>query len=127
MKHWIIPIIIYVIVPLIGIAGYVLLVKKMLKEEIPEPPMDGYFLLFGIYGVLLVLMLTAFFWHYSGMAFLGGIAAIVIGPIISGVLAYRSYRQKGLSLYHFYLHWLSIVYLFILAMFFLLAIMLSPV
>jgi hypothetical protein len=116
-----------VLVPLIGIAGYVLLVKKMLKEEIPEPPMDGYFLLFGIYGVLFVLMLTAFFWYYSGMAFLGGLAAIVIGPIISGVLAYRSYRQKGLSLYHFYLHWLSIVYLFILAMFFLLAIMLSPV
>lgn len=127
MKHWIIPTIIYVLVPLIGIVGYVLLVKKMLKEEIPEPPIDGYFLLFGIYGVLLILMLTAFFWYYSGMAFLGGLAAIVIGPIISGVLAYRSYRQKGYSLYHFYLHWLSIVYLFVTALIILLVFMLSPV
>ncbi len=93
-------IIIHLLIPIIGLLTYILLIRKIKKEIISNPPIIDFFLIFATYGVLLLVMLTTVFWEWSGIASLGTFYLIIGGPIVMGIIAYRNYRNKGLSKYH---------------------------
>jgi hypothetical protein len=93
-------IIIHLIIPIVGLLLYILLIRKIKMEKINNPPNVDFFLIFATYGGLLLVMLTTIFWKWSGMASLGTFYLIIGGPIVMGIIAYRNYRNKGLSKYH---------------------------
>ncbi len=93
-------IIIHLLIPIVGLLTYILLIRKIKKEKISNPPNIDFFLIFATYGGLLLVMLTTVFWEWSGMASLGTFYLIIGGPIVMGIIAYRNYRNKGLSKYH---------------------------
>lgn len=110
MKDWIIFLFVHLLIPIIGITIYVMLVKKMKKEEIPNPPITQLFWVFGTYGVFIILILTSLIWKWSGMASIGAFASLTIGPIIACISAYSVYKNRRLTRYHKLTYWLSIVY-----------------
>jgi len=93
-------IIIHLLVPIVGLLSYILLIRKIKMEKINNPPNIDFFLIFATYGGLILVMLTTVFWKWSGMASLGTFYLIIGGPIVMGIIAYRNYRNKGLSKYH---------------------------
>ena len=110
MKEWIIFLLIHVIVPAFGIGAYLLLIRRMKREQIPNAPSGQLFWIFGTYGVLFILVLTALFWKWSAMASLGVFASASIGPIILGIIAFMSFRNRRASLYHSWTFRSSAVY-----------------
>ena len=84
--------------------------KKMIKSDIPNPPIWEMFMMFFTYGGLLTLLLTAFFWYWSGAASLGIFYLIFIAPIIMLIIAYRLYYKMKTSIYHEWMFYLGIVY-----------------
>jgi len=95
-----IAIYIHLVVPLAGLILYRRLVRKMRTENVPQPPVAGMFLVFVNYGGLLMIILTSFFWYWSGMASLGMVHLLLVAPFVMGVIAYRNYNRKHLSRYH---------------------------
>ena len=93
-------IIIHLLVPFVGLLSFIFLIRKIKMEKINNPPIIDFFLIFATYGGLLLVMLTTFFWKWSGMASLGAFYLILGGPIVMGAIAYRNYKNKGLSKYH---------------------------
>jgi hypothetical protein len=93
-------IVIHLLIPFLGLLTYILLIRKIKKEKISNPPNLDFFLFFATYVGLLLVMLTTVFWEWSGMASLGTFYLIIGGPIVMGIIAYRNYRNKGLSKYH---------------------------
>lgn len=79
-------------------------------EEIPNAPSLELFFVFGTYGVMLILILTSLMWRWSGMASLGAFAAMSLGPLIMGAIAYSTYKNRELSKYHKLTYQLSIAY-----------------
>ena len=102
---------VHLAIPLIGIAVYVFLVKRMKKEEIPDAPIAQLFWLFGTYGVVLILILTSLIWKWSGMASIGAFATMTIGPIIAGISAFSVYKKRRFTNYHKWTYFLSIGYI----------------
>ncbi len=70
-KHEILTIIIYIILPFIGLVIFLRLRKKMENEKIMSPPILAYFIIFFNYGGLLTVVLTNYFLQWSGIASLG--------------------------------------------------------
>ncbi len=64
-------IVIHAVVPLAGLGLFLALRRRMLVACIEEPPILIFFVLFATYGGLIVALLTALFWYWSGMATLG--------------------------------------------------------
>lgn len=93
-------IIIHLLIPILGLLTYILLIRKIKKEKISNTPNIDLFLIFATYGGLLLVMLTAIFWEWSGMASLGTFYLIIGGPIVMGTIAYRNFKNKGISKYH---------------------------
>ena len=82
----------------------------MLFRSIEEPPIIALFILFATYGALIVLILTALFWYWSGMATLGLAYLILLAPLLTLGLAVAFYRRRRLSGYHAAAFWLSLGY-----------------
>ncbi len=91
---------IHVVIPLIGIMAYRNLVRKIKRENIPEPPIWSLFFVFATYGSLLVMILSSFMGHWSGMASLGAAYLVLVAPFIMGLVVLRIYEFKPLSKYH---------------------------
>jgi hypothetical protein len=111
MEDFVIIWFIYFVIPVIGILFYFVLVNKMKKEAIPNAPVVQLLLLFGNYGVLLILILTSVLWKWSGMASIGAFGIITIGPVFAGICAFSVYKNRKLSRYHKLTYKLSIGYL----------------
>lgn len=103
-------ILIHVVVPLFGVGFFLLLRQRMLLADIEEPPVKLLFILFATYGALIVLILTALFWYWSGMATVGLAYLIFVAPILTLGLAVALYRRRRLSTYHAAVFWLSLGY-----------------
>lgn len=111
MNHWIVFLFIHVAIPAIGIGAYAMLTRKIKQEQTPKPPIMQLFWLFGLYGVVIILILTSLIGKWSGMASLGGFASVSVGPIIAGIIAFKVFENRSLTKYHKLTFWLSIGYL----------------
>jgi hypothetical protein len=112
-SNWIIPVTIYFIIPIIGIAFYIKLYRKIGDEGVPHPPDIAMVIVFATYGGLLLAILTALFWKVSGMAVLGLIFLTFGAPVIMGLFAAGLYKDRRLSIYHYYT-WLASVLYFVI-------------
>lgn len=110
-----ITVFIYLIFPVAGITAYVLLLKKMRREQVPHIPKLSLLALFYIYGSWLVIILAEIFVKWSGMASMGVAFLIVIAPFICGIIAFRHRKNILLTKYHRLVFLLSIVYLISIA------------
>lgn len=116
MIDWVVFLLIHVFVPMVGIVLYLRLVRRMKSENVPNSPTIQLFFVFETYGVLVMLILTALFWKWSGMASIGFFGLIVFGPIIMGYTAYDNFRKQNLSYYHRYTYWASVSFFVILVL-----------
>ena len=91
---------IHLIIPPLGIGAFVLLNRRMRRALVPSPPVVSYSILFAIFGGWLLVLLTALFWVWSGMASLGVGYLIFIAPIITAILAWRLRQSRTVSAYH---------------------------
>ncbi len=62
-------ILIYLALPLFGLIAFLVLVNRMKKEKVAEPPLVELFLIFATYDGLLMVFLTSVFgsgpvWHH---------------------------------------------------------------
>ena len=103
-------ILIHLVVPLAGVGLFLHLRRKMLDARIEEPPIILLFILFATYGGMIVAILTALFWYWSGMATLGLAYLLLAAPIVTLALAIALYRRRRLSGYHAAAFWLSAGY-----------------
>ena len=94
-----IAVFIHLLVPLAGLSAYLLLVNKM-RRQCSDAPVVSPFLVFAIYGGVLLLLLTSLFWYWSGMASLGSAFLLVVAPFIMLGVAMRLRAKKQISKYH---------------------------
>ncbi|RYY19449.1 MAG: hypothetical protein EOO04_21985 [Chitinophagaceae bacterium] len=82
----------------------------MKTENIANPPALELFIIFSTYGGLLLVILTTYFWQWSGMASLGTFYLILGAPIAMGAIAYRTKQAKTMSKYHYWTYISAIFY-----------------
>lgn len=111
MRDWVIFLTIHLVIPIIGIIVFLLLKRKMNTEKTPHAPTLQLFLIFGTYGIVIILLLTSLMWKWSGMASLGAIASVSIGPAIMVGTAFSTFNERNLTKYHKLTFWLSIAYI----------------
>lgn len=102
---------IHLILPVAGIVVYIRLLRKMRKEQIPNIPKGALFLLFFVYGGILMEILTGLFWVQSGMSSLGLVFLIFIAPVICGIIAWQQRNNIGVSKYHRVIQRMALGYL----------------
>ena len=108
-------ILIHLVVPGAGVLLYLSLICWMLERQIKKPPAISFFIIFATWGTLLVLVLTRFFWYWSGMATLGLAYLIFLAPIVMGVIAVRIYLDRKQSHFHQAAFFASVSYVPIIA------------
>ena len=91
---------IYLVVPAAGLQWFLWLCDDMREEKIEHPPVVPLFIIFATYGGLLLVILTAFFWYWSGMASLGLAYLLFLAPIIMLILAWQLYPERKASRFH---------------------------
>ena len=105
--------IIYIIIPLIGLLCFLRLVKQMKNKSIHNPPVLELFIIFATYGGLILVTLTTLLWEWSGMASLGAFYLIFGAPIVLGIITYRHWKTKIISKYHRWIFIAGLTYLII--------------
>ncbi|MBP6391438.1 MAG: hypothetical protein KA175_06635 [Flavobacteriales bacterium] len=101
---------IHVVLPLLGIAAYLLLARRMSREHVDRPPNFEWFVVFFVYGGALQLALTVLFWKWSGMTSLGAAFLILLAPFIMGGIAFSLRKRRTTSVYHNHAFRWSLVY-----------------
>lgn len=91
---------VHLVVPIIGIAAFIELRRRMLLTKIERPPINSFFIILAHYGALLILILTTMFWYWSGMASLGLAYLLFLSPPVMVVIAAINFGDRKLSLYH---------------------------
>ncbi len=99
-KEIIVAYTIHLIIPLVGLLSFLQLKNQMKRENIQNPPTTELFVVFATYGGLLLVVLTALFWQWSGMASLGLFYLILGAPIAMGFIAYSQKLKKTISKFH---------------------------
>lgn len=105
--------VIHLIIPLAGLLYFLKIRKQMSLEKIPNPPETELFVVFATYGGLLILILTAFFWKWSGAASLGFLYLILGAPILILIKGKSLYNARETSKYHMWVYNSSIYYFLI--------------
>jgi len=72
----------------------------MSQMKIESPPFLAYFTLFFNFGGWLLVLLTAMFWEWSGMATLGFLYLMLVAPLVTAVAAYNLLGEWRLSGFH---------------------------
>ena len=101
---------IHVLVPLLGVTVFALLCRKMQRTHIQSPPFLSYLILFAIFGGWLMVILTALFWQWSGLASLGVAALILVAPFVTAGVAAGLRKRRSLSAFHWGAYFASIFY-----------------
>lgn len=112
----IIPTLIYLVIPEIGFAFFVLLVIKTESLEKTKLFTAKLFFNFAHYGGLLLLVLTGLFWKISGLATLGVLYLMFIAVFIMLFIAIHSFLHRNKKL-EYYLFLSSSLYLIIFILF----------
>jgi len=98
------------VVPLTGVVAFVLLCRWMSRARIQSPPFFSYLILFANFGGWLMVLLTALFWQWSGMASLGVFYLAFAAPFLTAVLAWNLRHRRALSAFHKSAFYLSFLY-----------------
>ncbi len=106
--------IIYLVTPICGLIYFLHLCEKMKKENVSNAPVEELFGIFGIYGMLLVIFLSALFWGWSGVALLGMVFLVFIAPLLMAWISIRLRKRKGFSKYHLFVLNAAMLYFVIL-------------
>ena len=88
------------VVPMLGIVMFGLLYRWMNRAQIQSPPFLSYFILFTVFGGWLMVLLTAFFWKWSGMASLGLFYLMFVAPFLTAAFAWKLRNHRSLSAFH---------------------------
>jgi hypothetical protein len=112
MKEIIIAVIIHLIIPIVGLFMFLKLATKM-KSEIIHPPILEFFIIFATYGGLILVILTSFFWKWSGLASLGTFYLILAAPILLGIISYQQFKKRRISKFHYLAFQISALYFII--------------
>jgi hypothetical protein len=91
---------IHLLVPFFGAIAFLLLCRRMFRANVPSPPYFSWFVLFGIFGGWLLVVLTALFWEWSGMASVGVFALALVAPFVTTALAWSLGPRRALSRFH---------------------------
>ena len=91
---------IHLVVPAVGLQWFLWLRDDMRAEQVENPPIIPFFIIFATYGGLLLVILTTLFWYWSGMASLGLAYLLFLAPVVMLILAWRLYPQRKLSRFH---------------------------
>lgn len=91
---------IHFVIPILGIVFYLILLNRMKKTNIQNPPNVALFLEFFIYGGLLLIILTSQFWYWSFMALIGSIFLVFIAPIVMLGISLFYLWKRNQSTYH---------------------------
>jgi hypothetical protein len=110
LSHVITGIVVNIFVPLLGLIAFVLLCRRMRQTNVESPPFFYFFILFATYGGWLMVLLTALFWEWSGMASLGVFYLVLIAPFVTGGIAFSLRRRSALSVFHRVAYISSMVY-----------------
>src|ERR1043166_7845048 len=105
-------VLIHLVTPASGVAAYIWLCVHMHKRDISDPPYLAYFFLFFVLGGWLMIVLTALFWYWSGMASVGGLFLAFISPFIGAVFAVLLYGDRSASAFHRWAFRICVVYTF---------------
>lgn len=95
-----IVLIIYLIIPLLGIGLLIKLLNQIKKDKTASPPSIDFFIIFFNYGGLLTTILTSLLWEWSGLASVGAFYLITVAPILMGIIAYKNRPSKDVSKYY---------------------------
>lgn len=108
------------VVTTIVFAWYVLLCRKMKKENVPSPPILSYFWLFIVYGSLSILLLNQVLRRgdgidliADGIDLIGLVLHLYIAPVSTLILTIHLHSQRKVSLYHFWACMLSLICVFL--------------
>ena len=99
-----------ILVPLLGVILFVLLCRRIRRARIQPPPFVQYFILFVAYGGWLMVLLTALFWEWSGIASLGFFYLVLIAPFLTAGAAFSLRRRYASSVFHRVAFIASLVY-----------------
>lgn len=102
---------IHLILPIAGIIAYIRLLRKMRREQVSDIPRISLFMIFLIYGGVLIVILTELFWKWSGMSSLGLAFLVFVAPIICSIIAWQHRNHTGISNYHCMLYSMALAYL----------------
>ena len=97
---WPIFLVIHVLVPVAGVALYAWLRRRMRAAGVLAPPDVALFLVFFTYGGLLLVLLTAAFWYWSGAASLGFAYLALVAPFVMAGTAFNLRERRTVSRYH---------------------------
>ena len=81
-------VLIHIVVPFAGLAWYVILCQRLRRQGASPGFLQQLFLIFFCWGGLLLLVLTALFWQWSGMATLGAGFLYLIAPFLLAAIAF---------------------------------------
>lgn len=110
----VIAVTIHLIVPLTGLTAFYFLTRKIRLDGIVDPTLIiSLFLMFATYGGLLLVLLTEFFWLWSGMASLGTFYLILGAPFVMGVISYFNFKGRHKSVYHVWTYRFGLLYFLI--------------
>jgi|ERR1051325_614953 hypothetical protein len=91
---------VHLILPGIGISWFLRLLGRMETEKVRSAPVISLFILFFSYGGIAMVLLTALFWRWSGLASLGVAYLLFIAPLLTIGTAIANYKLKNTSFYH---------------------------
>ena len=79
-------------VPFAGLMWYLVLCRRLRQQGASPAFLRQLFLIFFCWGGLLLLVLTALFWQWSGMASLGAGFLVFVAPFLLGSVAFNLTR-----------------------------------
>jgi FtsH-binding integral membrane protein len=107
-------VIIHFLVPALGLMFYIYLALRMHRKKVVDPPYVGLFAVFVLWGGVLLILLTALFWYWSGIATLGLFALVFGAPLPLGLVALSNYNKRKQSHFHSWVLWLSLGFLILI-------------
>ena len=97
---WITVILIYLLLPGAGVAAFLVLLRHLHRAGIANVLALPFFLIQTFYGGLLLIVLTGLYLPWSGMASLGVLACLFLGPILMLSQAWRLWKMRRESNFH---------------------------
>lgn len=107
----VVPIILYVLIPLLCIRFYIWLIRQMRIKNIADPPFISLLIVILNYEALATIMLTSLIWKWSGLASLGFLYVYFLSPFVVLITTFIQFPTRNISVYHKTLFIFGIFYL----------------
>lgn len=107
---------IHLLVPATGVAGYLLLCRRLLANGASFLFLAQLFLLFVCYGGVLLVILTSLFWKWSGMASVGCFFLMLGAPVLLLPVSISLWKSRSSFAHRMAFRACMTYYLFLLAL-----------